>query len=403
MFAKTYGATDVADPPRERLGYREAVLFIGLSTLVVAVERVGFHLVPKDFLTYRYAARDAFDGRDIYAGTISGPDLAGQPFTYTPFAALIFRAFGVLGRQLSYFIWTAASLTGLGLLIHALRPARSGRAFLLACATTVVFTNVAAGQVNIFLMGLCLLDLGSRGRLKGFTGVGVGLAAAIKLTPALFIVYLAITRQWKPLRTSLLTGALATGLGYLVFPQLSKEFFGHALWNLQERVRLDHALGYWGNASLSGALQAVGGGTAPFIPLAVLAITVAALAGARIAYLHGHPLNAVLIVGLAAPMASPFAWGHHYIYLIPALMVLVRSLPEVGSVEALYRVRAVGLIWLLLVLGPGTGHWLLHRGIEWLLPLGLIVREGPLLAGCLCIVLLVRSSTQAKVAVEERV
>ena len=377
-------------------------LFAAISTLVVATARFGFHLSPLDFLTYRYAGQQAFAGDNIYAGNVSGPGLIGQPFTYTPLAALLFRGFGVLDWQSSYFIWSVGSLTGLGLVVHSLFPSvPRGRlpwaaaAFVLTCCTTVVFDNAANGQVNIFLMLLCLFDLhvlptyGGR-RARHLIGVGLGLAAAIKLTPALFIVHLAVTRQWKALGTSVATAGVASGAAFAISPHLSREFFGTAVWNLSDRVRLDHSLGYWGNASLSGAFHAYGNWAALLAPVAVIAFTVGALACARVAHSRGHTLNALLMIGLAAPVASPFAWVHHHVYLVPAVLVLARSAPGPNR-RTLGR---VGLVWLLLVLGPGSGHWLMNHGGEWLLPLALVLREGPVIASCVGIALLLRSHDQ---------
>ncbi|NED66829.1 DUF2029 domain-containing protein, partial [Streptomyces sp. SID10244] len=78
------------------------------------------------------------------------------------------------------------------------------------------------GQINIFLMALILADLvlldlvrpGSR--LKG---VGVGLAAGVKLTPAFFLVYFAVNRQWRALTTGIASFAATIAIGFLVIPR----------------------------------------------------------------------------------------------------------------------------------------------------------------------------------------
>ncbi|GLY29505.1 glycosyltransferase family 87 protein [Kineosporia sp. NBRC 101731] len=396
---------------------RVIALLVLVSTLIVALDRFVFHLVPRDFLTYRYAGQQAAAGHDIYQGDISGLDLTGQPFTYPPFAALVFRGLGFLNWQFSYFLWTVASLTGLGLVVYWLlsplahrRLEWSAGALVVASCTSVGFTNVADGQVNIALMTLCLLDLhllrfcvdrnGTGRWIQNLSGVGVGLAAAIKITPALFIVHLAVSRQWRTLAVSLMSGGSATLAAYVFFPQLSTTFFSAVLWNLQDRVRMDHPLSFWGNASVTGALHAGGDWTTPVIPLVLLMIVAGALAGAAFAHRRGHPLNAILIIGLVAPIISPYAWVHHYIYLVPAGTIILRPLllhpphPDLSN-----RLRRAGAVWCLLALGPGSGHWLLQHGGEWLLPLALIIREGPILASLLCITLLVRDAqTRSPVA-----
>ena len=79
------------------------------------------------------------------------------------------------------------------------------------------------GQVNILLFALIMADLiGLRWRSRrgthyaatdgpllrfvyggAWAGAGIGLATAVKLTPALFIAYLLITRQWRVAATAI--------------------------------------------------------------------------------------------------------------------------------------------------------------------------------------------------------
>ena len=54
-----------------------------------------------------------------------------------------------------------------------------------------VWETLFLGQINLILLALILTDvwLVSRGSSRLAVGVGVGIAAAIKLTPAIFIVF----------------------------------------------------------------------------------------------------------------------------------------------------------------------------------------------------------------------
>ena len=67
--------------------------------------------------------------------------------------------------------------------------------------TPIVSAHISFGQVNLVLMALVLLDVTRRedsrfGRWFP-RGLLIGVAAAIKLTPALFIVYFVVTKQWR--------------------------------------------------------------------------------------------------------------------------------------------------------------------------------------------------------------
>src|SRR6185503_21371042 len=75
--------------------------------------------------------------------------------------------------------------------------------FGVACCIALIFEpvreTITFGQVNTLLLTLVAGDmlLGvARGRR--WAGVGIGLATAIKLTPGVFILYLLITRRWRP-------------------------------------------------------------------------------------------------------------------------------------------------------------------------------------------------------------
>ena len=68
--------------------------------------------------------------------------------------------------------------------------------------TVPVSDGFRFGQMNAVIVTLCLADLARRRRADPWlpTGSLIGLAAAIKLTPAAFWVHFAVARRWKALR-----------------------------------------------------------------------------------------------------------------------------------------------------------------------------------------------------------
>ncbi|WP_156112223.1 glycosyltransferase 87 family protein, partial [Prescottella defluvii] len=73
---------------------------------------------------------------------------------------------------------------------------------LLAVACTFlepVRTTLFYGQINLVLMALVLWDV-SRADGSRIKGVGVGIAAGIKLTPAYFVLYYLVLRKWRAAR-----------------------------------------------------------------------------------------------------------------------------------------------------------------------------------------------------------
>ncbi|PZS24583.1 MAG: glycosyl transferase [Pseudonocardiales bacterium] len=375
------------------------VIVGGVATAVVLLV-VSSSPYPSDFLTYRYGALLAAHGTDLYDGNVTGQFLPGQPFTYPPVASIFLWPTTLGPWRASYVGWCVVSCAVLAALFAKGVPAHLGRrpvivlaAMAGAASTGLLSANVAMGQVNLLLMGLCLADLYRRddtalGRLVP-PGVLVGIATAIKLTPTLFVVYFVVTRQRRLAWWSVVAAVSMTALGAVLRPEMSVSFFGSAIWNLTDRVDLGHPLGYPGNASISGVLHALGGPAATLAtPLAVLSALLA-LAAARRAHRQRRELDAWLIVGLTAPLVSPFSWNHHYVYVLPALLTIVLTRPWARRP---WGVALIALSLCTLLFPAAAGARLLQDGRWWTAIPGVAVRENVLLVAIGCIVALTLSS-----------
>jgi len=170
---------------------------------------------------------------------------AKLPFIYTPFAALLFAA----GSGASFATWQVglAVLTigllpvvaylSLGLAGRPAGLARAAAAFAIAAVglwLEPVAMTLFFGQINLVLLALVVGDLALPDRIKG-KGIGIGLAAGIKLTPLIFIPYLLFTRRVKAAAVSALTFAVTVGFGFALLPHASAEV-------LRAAVRLYHDL-----------------------------------------------------------------------------------------------------------------------------------------------------------------
>ena len=99
----------------------------------------------------------------------------------------------------------------------------------------------------------------------------------------------------------------------------------------------------------------------------------------------GRSVDAWLIVGLAAPLLSPFSWIHHLVYLVPALTLLAfdDTASRAARIRNLVLVAAasVALYW-----GPwGADRWLQGDHSAWLVLPVVLQRECALLASIACI------------------
>jgi len=161
---------------------------------------------------------------------------------------------------------------------------------------------------------------------------------------------------------------------------------------LTDRVDLQHAPSYSGNQSITGILAAAGVGPGPLAVLAVLTIAIAAGAAARSVHRAGRELDAWLIIGMSAPLLSPFSWNHHYVFVLPALAGLARrSWPSHPAATML----GAATVLTLLHIGPAAGDTLLRNGPWWATPAGVAVRENAVLTAVAGIAALTWSARRA--------
>ncbi len=272
-------------------------------------------------------------GNDLYGYGVADPVMGLLGFTYPPFAAVLMAPMGALGWPAVRALTVVGILAAGVVMVHLclgerLRPPSrlvwpvvlivSVAAFLLQ----PMRQTLGMGQINLFLAVMVLADvliLGRRG--SRWTGVGVGLAMAIKIVPGVFLIYFAISRQWRAMTVAACTCAAAWLVGAVVAPAATWEYFSSLLWDTG-RVGVPASPS---NQSLFGVLsRVVAPGQPGLSALAVVAVPVAALAVRRIARATavGDLLAAVTITGLLGVLLCPVSWIHHCVWVLPALIVL---------------------------------------------------------------------------------
>jgi alpha-1,2-mannosyltransferase len=289
----------------------------------------------------------------------------GLLFTYPPFAALLFapwqRAFATVHAvQLS---WTLANLAALvALLALSLRIVRpdlgrvsTARLALLSTMPALllnpVFLTVGFGQINLVVTLLVMWDLLTPRRIGRFEvplGVATGLAAAVKITPLLFIPYLFLTGRARGARNALLTFA---GCGLVTFaasPQSSVDYWTKALFEPARTATsvLTPGLSFISNQSLWSLLMRIHHGSvsaAVMIPL-LTAVAAAGLWLAASAHRRSSPMLGVLVCATTCLIVSPVTWAHHMVWVVPAILwlALAEDRPRYGRVMA---AAAAVLFW----------------------------------------------------------
>ena len=304
---------------------------------------------------------------------------AKLPFTYTPFAALLFAA----GSGASFATWQVglAVLTigllpvvaylSLGLAGRPAGLARAAAAFAIAAVglwLEPVAMTLFFGQINLVLLALVVGDLALPDRIKG-KGIGIGLAAGIKLTPLIFIPYLLFTRRVKAAAVSALTFAVTVGLGFALLPHASAVYWGGKITRPGSKpFHLD-------NQSLNGVilrLTHAGPDAHAYWLVAAVVVGIAGLATSILASRRGHELLGLVACAATGLLVSPVTWSHHYVYVVPALVLAAYGPRRLG-----YRILGAALVvglfgWWPVPIGNQGGYdpkaQLLPRGLLLLAP-----------------------------------
>jgi alpha-1,2-mannosyltransferase len=296
---------------------------LGLELAAVLVFAAVYDAL--DFRIYMWGGHAVLHDTRLYLDQASG-----HWFTYSPFAALVFVPAAALPLAVARAGWDLVSVAalvyscGLILRLAGIRPSRLMVAGVTAAAIALdpVYQTLFLGQVNLILLALVLTDIWRVQQGRG-AGIGVGVAAAIKLTPAIFIVFFLLagkTRAALVAAGAFLACCLA---GFAVAPGASKLYWEH-LSHDTARVGAP----YISNQSpYAAAVRIAGGlGHVGWWWLAVsLAFAAAGLAVAAILARRHDWLGATAATGTTGLLVSPISWAHHWVWVLPALVLLVRS------------------------------------------------------------------------------
>lgn len=345
-----------------------------------------------DLSVYRAGGRAWVSGIPLYGPEFSPlVELFPLPFLYPPISAVLFVGLAVVPFPVAAVLLTAASLGCLafvGWLTARRLESDRWRVIWLASAAVVLGTltepvreTLTFGQINLLLMGLvvadCLLP-----RTYWPRGTLIGLAAAIKLTPVVFVLYFLAHRQWRPVLAASAAFVVATAVGFLAAPAASVTYWLGGVLTVASRIG---SPGFFTNQSLTGLLHRLGF-AAPWLTALWLVAALAVLAACGVAVRRlrsrGRDVAALLAVAAAALLASPLSWSHHYVWAVPALLWCARQ--AVGSprwwlvVMALTGVFAVGPHWLVATGEDnlpdwGAGEQIVGNAYVWMAMLVLLV------------------------------
>jgi alpha-1,2-mannosyltransferase len=312
---------------------------------------------------------------DLFAVTSSvNPSLG---FTYPPFSALLAAPFSHLPLRLCEVVFAWVNLATLGALtavsLRAVCKALDRRTIVWWSVALVlplalfdpVRQTLLLGQVNLIIVLLVVADLTLD--LPVPRGFLVGLAAAIKVTPLIFVPYLFLTRQGRAGARAVASFAAVTLLAAAVDATTSWSYWTHDVRDPQRAGMLS----WIGNQGLLGALERLLGHTVSTTTTFVIVVVVAGvgLLVAAAAHRHSSAVLGVLVVAATESLASPVSWSHHLVWMVLLLswLALAEDRPRQGEWLAL------GLCVVLWAAPPWWvphGPAVLFAGRGWLTPVG---------------------------------
>ncbi len=295
-----------------------------------------------DIDVYRMGGRAWLDGKPLYADGAMFETQVGLelPFTYPPLAAVAFAPFALFPLSVASAlitvttfvlliastvivltrinIWPTSSVTT--------EPAWLRRCWLAAAlvAPAAVYlepirANFDFGQINVVLMTLVIADCVPR-RTPWPRGILLGVAIALKLTPAVFLLYFLLRRDTRALIVTAASAVAATLVGFAFAWRDSWEYWTATVRNTD---RIGTAT-LNTNQNIAGALARLGLGEGERFVLwtvacfAVLGLTIWA---ARRVLRAGEPVLALICVAMFGLVVSPVSWSHHWVWALPTVVV----------------------------------------------------------------------------------
>jgi alpha-1,2-mannosyltransferase len=266
------------------------------------------------------------------------------PFTYPPFAAMMFVPLGLMSLTAAGVVVTVTSclltVTILAVTLHVLGVGTpAGRWWgATALAAVVIWTNpfwmtLGFGQINVILMAMVVADVFLLGAATSrpdspWRGVLVGLAAAIKLTPAVFGLVFTAQRRWRAAVVCAGAFVAAGAIAWLWLPGDSVDYWTDTLLNTSRIGDLTEGINQNLNALWFRILGDTSAQSVCWLA-SVVAVTVLLALAVR-ANLPGRGntatdrellLSVTLAVAVWGLLVSPTSWGHHWTWGVVATLV----------------------------------------------------------------------------------
>jgi alpha-1,2-mannosyltransferase len=284
------------------------------------------------------------------------------PFTYPPFAAVVFYPLHLLPFGLVAFCWQVGTMVALyGVVRISQRllgvPARAGHRLAMLWTAVAIWleplrSTFDYGQINVLLVLAALYAVyTSRSWLSGLL---VGAAAGVKLTPAIAGLYFVAARRLAAAVFSAVAFFATVAISVLVIGDETRQYFTKLVFNTDRVGPICTTF----NQSWRGGICRIFGHDAGYSPLVLTGVAVTAvlavMAWRALGTVADAPdrLGCLLVVELFGLLLSPISWTHHWVWLVPLMIWLLH-----GPLSERLGARILGWMWLTLTI----------IGVPWLL------------------------------------
>ncbi len=289
-----------------------------------------------DLDVYRRTGALVLAGQDFYAAE-------GLPWIYPPFAALLAVPVAAVPLLAAQVGWIVLNVVLLLAILH--RVGLTGWRLSLSttaavCLAEPVRDTLGFGQLGVLLVAAAVLDSMPGPRLFRRRllpeGVLVGLATAVKLTPAAIAATNFFAGRRRPGLVAFGAFVGASVLAAVVLPSASAHYWGGLV---QGRTGINDSIIYKTNQSVMAAWGRLSGGDVGRLPL-LLAVAVLLLGIVAAVWAHraGEQQLSICLAGFASLLASPVSWSHHFVWVVPlvAVLLLRTALPGLVRVVGLF-------------------------------------------------------------------
>ncbi|HEY2279852.1 MAG TPA: glycosyltransferase 87 family protein [Streptosporangiaceae bacterium] len=357
-----------------RLARPLALAWLGAGLAAYAISVLVYHHLlatnptlwgHTDEFIYRAAGIEVHQHpADVYRALYGEPDRFKLAFTYPPIAALVFALFS----SFSFAVWQSALVVIDVLLLPVICYASlrvAGRRGLTAVALAFavaamalwlepVYMTMYFGQINLLLLVLAMVDLALPDSCR-WKGIGIGIAAGMKLTPLVFIPFLLASRRIRAGLVAVATFLVTAAVGFIALPASSHDFwFGNFVGKSGFTLQ---------NQSIDGILQRLLPGHPAAHAIWLAAALVVGVAGLTVAVLvsrRGYELSGIVLCAVTGLLISPISWTHHWVWaVVPGLVLVVAGDRRRAAAAPEPELDSTGLV------PARSGDW--SRAQNWIL------------------------------------